>query len=325
MRRPGSRRAAGAWAVGALVALPLVAACTNNASADSAANGASDRTISVVANDKTCTVSVASAPSGNLKFAVRNDGSQVSEFYLLSGDGRRIVAEVENIGPGLSRDLVLTAAPGRYLTACKPGMVGDGIRAPFVVTGSGGAPTPAGDQKLLDAATLEYAGYIRGQTKQLLGQTEAFRLRYLAGDDAQARALYPVARTYWERIEPVAESFGDLDPKMDLREADVEAGTPWTGWHRIEKDLWPAAAHGYRPLDQAGRKKYADDLLANTKELYRRTQTTTFTVDQIANGAKSLLDEVATHKVTGEEERWSRTDLWDFQANVDGARAGFER
>ena len=46
--------------------------------------------------------------------------------------------------------------------------------------------------------------------------------------------------------------------------------------------------------------------------------------DQIGNGAKELMDEVATGKVTGEEEIWSHTDLWDFQANVDGARVAFE-
>ena len=50
----------------------------------------------------------------------------------------------------------------------------------------------------------------------------------------------------------------------------------------------------------------------------------TFEAFQIANGAKELLDEVATGKVTGEEEIWSHTDLWDFQANVDGARVGYE-
>ena len=46
--------------------------------------------------------------------------------------------------------------------------------------------------------------------------------------------------------------------------------------------------------------------------------------DKLANGAKELLDEVATGKVTGEEEIWSHTDLWDFQANVDGARIAYE-
>jgi iron uptake system component EfeO len=127
---------------------------------------------------------------------------------------------------------------------------------------------------------------------------------------------------HWERIEPVAESFGDLDPKMDLREADLEEGQKWTGWHLIEKDLWPPAE--YTPLTKAERARYADDLLANTRTLHTRVQTTTYEVTQLSNGSKELMDEVATGKVTGEEEAWSHTDLYDFQANVDGARNAFE-
>jgi iron uptake system component EfeO len=44
----------------------------------------------------------------------------------------------------------------------------------------------------------------------------------------------------------------------------------------------------------------------------------------MANGAKELLDEVATGKVTGEEERYSHTDLVDFKANVEGAQKSYE-
>ena len=67
--------------------------------------------------------------------------------------------------------------------------------------------------------------------------TAKFVTAYQAGKDDKARALYPVARMHWERIETVAESFGDLDPKLDLREADLEPGQKWTGWHRLEKNL----------------------------------------------------------------------------------------
>ncbi|WP_344808123.1 EfeM/EfeO family lipoprotein, partial [Microlunatus ginsengisoli] len=91
-----------------------------------------------------------------------------------------------------------------------------------------------------------------------------------------------------------------------------------------EKDLWPARAKDYAAMTTAERAEYADDLLANTKTLYGKTRTVSFTADQIANGARGLLDEVATGKVTGEEEYWSRTDLWDFQGNIDGARVAFE-
>ena len=111
---------------------------------------------------------------------------------------------------------------------------------------------------------------------------------------------------------------------MDAREADLEPGQKWTGWHLIEKDLWPQRAEDYAPLTPKQRKAYADDLLANTETLDKRIGTLEFTVDQIANGSRGLLEEVATGKVTGEEEYWSRTDLWDFQANVDGARVGYE-
>ena len=111
---------------------------------------------------------------------------------------------------------------------------------------------------------------------------------------------------------------------MDAREADLEPGQKWTGWHRIEKDLWPARAGKYAALSPQQRRTYAQDLLANTRTLDGRLQEMTFTVDQIANGSRGLLEEVAKGKVTGEEEYWSRTDLWDFQANVDGARVGFE-
>jgi iron uptake system component EfeO len=111
---------------------------------------------------------------------------------------------------------------------------------------------------------------------------------------------------------------------MDARQADLEQGARWTGWHRIEKDLWPPAGKPYQALSPAQRATYADLLLRDTRTLDRRVAKLTFTVDQIGNGAKSLLDEVATGKVTGEEEIWSHTDLYDFQGNVDGARVGFE-
>ncbi|YAL82162.1 iron uptake system protein EfeO [Dermacoccaceae bacterium W4C1] len=301
-------------------------ACTENSSTEAAGTsgkgGQANLTVSST-NDK-CEVSKATAPSGNIVFDVTNKGSKVTEFYLLASDGLRIIGEVENIAPGLTRNLVVKAAPGKYFTACKPGMVGQGIRNSFTVTDSGADLSPTGDDKTLaDQASTGYASYVRDQTDQLLTKTTKFVSLYKAGKDAEARALYPDARVHWERIEPVAEAFGDLDPKMDLREADLEKGQTWTGWHRIEKDLWPPKS-GYTKMTSAERTKIANQLLADTNTLYKRTRTSKFTATEIANGSKGLLDEVATGKVTGEEEKWSHTDLWDFQANVDGAKVAFD-
>ncbi len=301
----------------AAVAVLFVAACTSNDSSTEA--GA--LTVSSTADE--CELSASEAPSGNVVFEVTNDGVEVTEFYLLADDGLRIIGEVENIGPGITRNLVVQAAPGSYLAACKPGMVGDGIRSPFTVTDSGAAVASGDVAGLLATATEQYRLYVRDQVAQLATKTATFADLYRSGEDDGARALYADARTHWERIEPVAESFGDLDPRLDLREADLEAGQAWTGWHAIEKDLWPPA-DGYLPLDETERAELADRLVADTDDLSARIQDLTFDATQLGNGAKELLDEVATGKVTGEEEIWSHTDLWDFQANVDGARIAFE-
>ncbi|MCW2774794.1 MAG: Efem/EfeO family lipoprotein precursor [Nocardioides sp.] len=310
--------------VALLLATPLVAACTENAKGGGGDSGDA-RTVSVTSTDDGCDVSTAQAPSGTLTFDVTNAGSQVTEFYLLGEDGLRIVAEVENVGPQLSRQLVVNAPAGSYFTACKPGMKGDGIRADFTVTKSADEPSvSADDQELVDAALTNYSAYVQDQSDQLVAKTQEFVDLYKAGKDDEARALYPEARTHWERIETVAESFGDLDPRTDAREADLEPGQKWTGWHRIEKDLWPQLAQDYTPLTPKQRAFYADDLMKNITTLDNRVQGLDYTVDQIANGSRGLLEEVAAGKVTGEEEYWSHTDLWDFQANVDGARVGFE-
>lgn len=316
-RTPGTKTASLAAAV---VAVPLlVTGCTDNTKAADTSPG----TIQVVSSATECKVSTGSVPSGNLTFNVRNEGTEVTEFYLLAADGLRIVGEVENIGPGLTRNLVVTAPAGTYTTACKPGMEGDGIRGALEVTQSGSQPSADADfQHLLDTATGQYTSYVKDQSEQLLTGTQQFAAAFASGDAGKARSLYAATRQHWERIEPVAESFGDLDPQLDAREADLEPGQEWTGWHRAEKDLFPPA--DYTALTAAERASIADRLVADTKDLVERTRTLEFTADNLGNGAKELLDEVATGKVTGEEEIWSHTDLWDFQANVDGARIAFE-
>ncbi|HET6167273.1 MAG TPA: iron uptake system protein EfeO [Marmoricola sp.] len=305
----------------ALLTLPL-AGCSifeSNDKGDTSGSG----TIAVTSSNDACELSSTKAGSGTVTFKVKNTGSKVTEFYLYREDGKRIVGEVENIGPGLTRELTVTAAPGKYVTACKPGMEGDGIRADFTVTDSGKVSSSSeAEQANIDRATEGYEEFVKDEADKLLAGTTEFVAAYKAGDDDKARALYATTRMHWERIEPVAESFGDLDPKMDLREADLEEGQTWTGWHLLEKDLWPPA--GYKALTKAERTTYADDLLANTKTLHARVQTTTYQVTQLSNGSKELMDEVATGKITGEEEAWSHTDLYDFQANVDGAKEAFE-
>jgi iron uptake system component EfeO len=165
-----------------------------------------------------------------------------------------------------------------------------------------------------------YRDYVRAQAATLLAGTKRFAALYAGGSDAAAKALYPTARASYERIEPVAESLGTLDRKLDARRNDLPAGTAWTGWHRIEADLWGA------PPTAAERRARAATLVEDTETLVEKVDSAAFqpTADAISNGATALLDEVAKSKITGEEEAYSHTDLADFAANLEGAKRAYE-
>lgn len=294
-------------AVVILGSLAVLAACGN-----SGTNSNVSGNIAVEASDDACKVARTEAATGPVTFEVTNKGTKVTEFYLYA-EGDRILGEVENIGPGLSRKLIVEVTEsGKFQTACKPGMKGDGIRGDFTVTGASLKSTDG--NALLAEATKSYQRYVNSQADQLLVRTEEFVNAVKVKKVDDAKALFPVARTYWERIEPVAESFGDLDPKIDGREDTVEPGAEFTGYHRLEKDLWESGL-------QADSEKIADQLLTDVKEIVSKAKSVELTPVQLANGAKELLDEVATGKITGEEDRYSHTDLWDFRANVDGSQA----
>ena len=172
------------------------------------------------------------------------------------------------------------------------------------------------DPVLLDEAVAEYDAYVEQETGDFVVATEDFLAPVEAGDVDAAKAAYPGARVHFERIEPVAGAFGDLDPDIDGREGDIPP-QDWGGYHRIEKALW---------IDESteGLEKTIKELrndVANLNDIAIKAE---FDPAEIAQGSVDLLAEVSASKITGEEERYSHTDLWDFEANVAGAEAGFE-
>lgn len=169
----------------------------------------------------------------------------------------------------------------------------------------------------LTAETAEYKQWVEGQIDQLLADSEKFVALLEAGKLEEAKALYPKARMYFERSEPIAETFGDLDPRIDNREADLEQGEKWTGFHAIEKILWTKNT-------TEGTKELADQLIADIKELRAKIPTAEVTGELMISGSVDLLNEVSTTKITGEEEIFSKTDLYDFKANIEGAEKIFE-
>lgn len=165
------------------------------------------------------------------------------------------------------------------------------------------------------AAVDQYRAFVEEQTAALVDRTSQFVTAVKAGDIEQAKSLYAWSRIPFEQIEPVAETFGDLDPAIDAREGDVPE-SEWSGFHRIEKALWvDGSLDGMTPV--------ADKLLADVRQLQEKVGGVSLDTRLIAIGSAELLNEVSSSKITGEEERYSHTDLVDFQANVDGAKAAF--
>ncbi|MER5803746.1 iron uptake system protein EfeO [Streptomyces mirabilis] len=288
-------------------ALAAVTGCTEKSDA-----GSGDA-IQVTAADSKCETSSKSVPAGQVTLNIENKGSKATEVEILFPDDR-IVSEKENIGPGTKYTLTAEVKAGSYEIACRPGMKGLGVRQKLAVTGG----TVAKRDPRLDKAVAAYRKYAQEQADATIPKVETFADAIKAGDIEAAKQAYAPSRFGWESTEPIAESFGDIDPKTDTRVNDLEKGQKWTGWHALEKALWQDKKIG------AEQKTLADELVTDLKGWQKRVGKAEITPTSMANGAKELLDEVATGKVTGEEDRYSHTDLSDFKGNVEGAQKSYE-
>jgi iron uptake system component EfeO len=268
--------------------------------------------VRVTLTDEGCTPDQATMAAGPVTFTIKNEsGSSVSEAELVQGS--KILGEKEGLTPGLSGSFSLNLQAGSYQLYCPNAKT---ERTAFTVTGPSSASAAGTGAATITAATAGYQRYLRGKVAELVTSTTEFVTAVKAGQVSKAKSLYAKARAPYEAIEPVAESFGDLDPDIDARQGDVPAAS-WRGYHRIEQQLW---VHN----NTAGMAPVADKLLADVKTLAARVQTSTFQAADLANGATALLTEISKSKLTGEEERYSGTDLSDIAANLAGSRAAFD-
>jgi iron uptake system component EfeO len=262
-----------------------------------------------------CAADRTSLDAGAVTVKVANkDATGVSEIELISGE--RIVGEKENLPPGFSGDFTVQVEAGTYSLYC-PGATTE--KTPITVTGTATSSADTSTDALLATGAKQWGEYVQTQVGYLVTGAQALTTALKGTDLTAAQTAYKKARVYYEKIEPVAESFAsgkqDLDADIDAREGDVPVAQ-WRGFHRIEKGL-------FADKKLAGLAKYGDELVTNTKKLQTLTTGLTYKPFELANGAQELLDEVSASKVTGEEERYSHIDLLDFQGNVEGAQQAF--
>ena len=295
--------------IGRAIAIAILSSTTVAIGLAAPAAAAKATDLKVVINDDGCPAKL-TTKAGPTTFKVSNEGSgDVSEFEVLSGN--RIIGEVENIAPSLSGEFSLTLKPGDYTTQCPGGS--KHAKGKLVVTGTAATKLNAQQQ----AAVETYRSYLVDQSAQLVTTHEGVHRRRRQWQRRSRQAALPAARIPYERIEPVAETFGSLDPDIDAREGDVPK-KDWGGFHKIEQALWVDGSTS--GLDPSVTQKLNEnvELLANlVKDVELQPA-------GIANGSVELLNEVSSSKITGEEERYSRTDLVDFEANVQGSQAAFD-
>jgi iron uptake system component EfeO len=293
----------------AAAVLAVFAVACGSSDDDTTSAAPATEQIGFTLTDAGCDPVDAEAPSGPITFEVENASSNPDVHELEVLDGETVLGETPDLAKGDSGSFSLTLEQGEYTLLC-PGADGDS----GILTVSGELQSENSPE--VESAISNYRGYLEKNSAELVAKTKPFVAAVVAGDVAAAKARYAAARIPYERIEPVAESFGSLDPRIDARENDVPR-SEFEGFHRIEKALWEeGTAKGMAPV--------AEQLQADVEELASKVKTVELQAVQIANGANELLGEVSASKITGEEERYSHIDLVDFEANVEGSEAAFE-
>jgi iron uptake system component EfeO len=312
-------RAAGALAVAATLTGGLAACSSSGGTDDSSSTGPARTTSAKVAtvtitSAKGCELDQTTFAAGGITFKIQNkDATAVSEVEVLSGD--RILGEKENVAAGLGGQFAVNLDAGTYTLYC-PGAATE--KRTITVTGQAAKvdDTLAG---LLKTGTDGYKGYIDTQIGYFVTATKKLNTALHGTDLKAAQDAYIAARPYYEKVEPVAESFvsgkQNLDADIDARANDVPAAK-WSGYHLIEKAL-------FQTKSLAGMAKWGEKLVTDVTLLQAKAKQLTYQAPDLANGAQGLLDEVAAGKITGEEERYSHIDIVDMVNNVEGSEQAF--
>ncbi len=274
------------------------------------AQAASPIKVLLTINDKGCEPMQLTVPPEKIAFQIKNESHRGVEWEILKD--HMVVDERENIIPGFTSTLTTKLDPSEYEMTC--GLLSNprGKLLVKVATKGEAEPKPTN----LGEVISTYKSYVAGEVDQLVVYTKVLVDAVKAGKLKEAQEAYAPAHMYYERIEPVAEVFDDLDKSMDSRADDFEkkaADPKFSGYHRIEYGL-------FHEKSTKGLDAYADQLQKDAVDLQGRIANLKITPKVLVGGASELIEEVASKKISGEEDRYSKTDLWDFRANLDGAQ-----
>lgn len=209
-------------------------------------------------------------------------------------------------------------AAALILSGCSSNSSDSGSDASTSSATSGASATSspaAAPNPLTEKAADEYKAYAIAQIDELVAAVKVFTDAVRAGDLKAAQDAYAPSRVPWERIEPLAGLVEEIDGKIDARVDDFSGvdDPEFTGWHRLEYLL-------FEKNTTDGGAPFADQLDADVAALKEQFPSVDVKPVDVSTGAAELIEEVSEGKITGEEDRYAKTDLWDFDANLQGAR-----
>jgi len=262
-----------------------------------------------------CEPNALTVPAGRASFRIVNRSERAVEWEIL--DGVLVVEERENIAPGLSQVINANLQPGDYAITC--GLLSN-PRGTLHVT-----PTAASDAAAKAKPSMvafvgplsEFRVYLAVQGSALIKAATALNQAIASGDLAQAQALYLPARAAYQRLAPAAQRLAELDNHINAR-ADYfekrEQDPAFVGFHRLEYALFQQ-----RNLDDVA--PIAQRLLADVTTLKQQLLAQSLPPEQLVSIVVRNLNSLADVRAgSGEEERYSHSDLNGFAANVQTAR-----
>ncbi|MBC3779753.1 iron uptake system protein EfeO [Pseudomonas sp. SWRI99] len=261
-----------------------------------------------------CEPNALTVPAGRASFRIVNRSERAVEWEIL--DGVLVVEERENIAPGLSQVINANLQPGDYAITC--GLLSN-PRGTLHVT-----PTAASDAAARAKPSMvafvgplsEFRVYLAVQGSALIKAVTALDQAITSGDLGQAQALYLPARAAYQRLAPAAQRLAELDNRINAR-ADYfekrEQDPAFIGFHRLEYALFQQ-----RKLDTVA--PIAQRLLADVSELKQQLLAQSLPPEQLVSIVVRNLNSLAdVRAVSGEEERYSHSDLNGFAANAQTA------
>lgn len=269
-----------------------------------------DGAILVTVTDATCEPAELTVPAGKATFRIHNASERPLEWEIL--DGVMVVAERENITPGLNATLTERLKAGTYDITC--GLLSNPRgKLTVVATAESEAAKAAPETRHFIGPLSEYRVYLNRRASDLIDATETLAERITAGDVEGAKEAWLAARQPWRQMAPVSGRIGDLANSMDPLAAYLEKreqDTGFTGFHRIEYGLWQASStEGLAPV--------ATQLAADAATLKDRLKALSLEPADLAGNAAALAERVAD-QATASQAPYSHADLAEFSADLDG-------